>query len=45
MGFFEVYESAIKGVMILINNNVDQEVTKVVKDLPNGNFIILEIYV
>ena len=31
-------------VMILINNNFDQEVTKVVKD-PKGNFIILEITV
>ena len=33
-----------RGVMVLINNNFDQEVTKVVKD-PNGNFIILEIIV
>ena len=30
--------------MVLINNNFDQEVTKVVKDL-NGNFIIFEIIV
>ena len=30
--------------MVLINNNFDQEVTKVVKD-PNGNFIIMEIIV
>ena len=30
-----------KGVMVLINNNFDQEVT-MVRD-PNGNFLILEI--
>ena len=30
--------------MVLINNNFDQEVTKVIRDT-NGNFIILEIIV
>ena len=33
-----------RGVVVLINNNFDQEVTKIVKD-PNGNYIILEITV
>ena len=33
-----------RGVMVLINNNFDQEVTKVLKD-PNGNFVIFEIIV
>ena len=36
--------SAKRGEMILINNNFDQEVTKVLKD-PNGNFMKFEITV
>ena len=45
---FSVYLSGLtsnqRGVMVLINNNFDQEVTKVIRDT-NGNFIILEIIV
>ena len=36
--------STKRGVMTLINNNFDQEVTNVVRD-PNGNFLILEMYI
>ena len=45
---YSIYLSGLssnkRGVMVLINNNFDQEVTKVVK-IPNGNFIIMEITV
>ena len=45
---FSVYLSGLtsnqRGVMVLINNNFDQEVTNVIRDT-NGNFIILEIIV
>ena len=34
--------STKRGVMIIINNNYGQEVSKVVRD-PNGNFIMLEM--
>ena len=43
---FKVYLAGFKsnkrGVMILLNNNFEQEVYRVLKD-PNGNYIILEI--
>ena len=48
MGFFNIYiymsglTSIKSGVMVLINNNFDQDVTKVLRD-PNRNFLILEI--
>ena len=43
---FKVYLAEFKsnkrGVLILLNNNFEQEVYRVLKD-PNGNYIILEI--
>ena len=45
---YSIYMSGLtstkRGVMTLINNNFDKEVTKVVRD-PNGNFLILEMYI
>ena len=36
------FKSNIRGVMVPINNNFEQEVGRVLKD-PNGNYLILEI--
>ena len=45
---YSIYMSGLsrtkRGVTTLINNNFDQEVTNVIRD-PNGNFLILEMYI